>query len=122
MSELLELQQPRFDARGNSNYTPVLPGLHLCGICEHPGGYGDANGEQPYTALNIPARSDDEARRMWEAAKAEAALATREGEDFLCDLNLSDGHVDDFSTNRQMLPRLIAAALRAQAPRTGGVA
>lgn len=110
---LLELASPSFDARGNSNYDPVFPGLHLCGICEHPDGIGDAFGEQPYTALNIPARSDAEARAMFEAAKAEAALPDREGEDFLCDLNLSDGTHDDFSTNRQLLPRLIDAALRA---------
>ncbi len=108
----LALIEPHFDKRGNSNYDPVMPGLHICGICQGPDGHSDAYGEQPYTALNIPARSDEEARRMWEAAKAEAALDSREGEDFLCDLNLSDGYVDDFSTNRQLLPRLYAAALR----------
>jgi len=105
------LIDPSFDARGNSNYDPVPIGLHLCGICQHPDGYGDAFGQQPYTALNIPARNDAEARAMWEAAKAEASLPDREGEDFLCDLNIGIGCVDDFSTNRQLLPRLIKAAL-----------
>jgi len=111
----LRLSEPRFDARGNSHYEPEFPGLHLCGICSRPEGAEDDLGEQPYTALNISARSDDEARAMWEAAKAEAALDTRDAEDFLCDLNLSDGCHDDFSTNRQLIPRLVAAALRAQA-------
>lgn len=110
----VQLIEPSFDRRGNSNYHPVFPGLHLCGICEGPSGSGDALGEQPYTALNLPARSDDEARAMWEAARAEAALETREGENFLCDLNLSDGTHDDFSTNRQLLPRLVAVALATQ--------
>lgn len=108
------LIQPSFDRRGNSNYAPCEIGLHLCGICEHPDGIGDAFGCQPYTALNLPARSDAEAQRMWDAAKAEAELPDRSGEDFLCDLNLSCGTVNDFSTNRQLLPRLIAAALKAR--------
>ena len=106
----LVLIEPHFDTRGNSNYTPIFPGLHLCGICAHPDGVGDTLGEQPYTALNLPARDDAEARAMWEAAKLEASIAERTGEDFLCDLNLSDGAHADFSTNRQLVPRLIAAA------------
>ena len=109
------LSEPCFDARGNSNYEPVFPGLHLCGICVGPDGSGDDLGEQPYTALNLPARSDTEARAMWEAAKLEASIAERSGEDFLCDLNLSDGAHADFSTNRQLVPRLIAAANAARA-------
>ncbi|MDH4746645.1 hypothetical protein OMP43_21700 [Sphingomonas sp. CBMAI 2297] len=111
---MIDLIEPRFDAHGNSNYHPEKPGLHLCGICEHPDGIGDALGEQPYTAMNLRAHSDAEALHMWHAARAEAELPNREGEDFLCDLNTREGHVDDFSTNRQMLPRLIAAALAAQ--------
>ena len=115
MNPQFTLIEPTFSARGDSNYDPCDIGLHLCGICQHPEGFGDANGEQPYTALNLPARSEDEARAMWAAAKAEASLPSREGEDFLCDLNLIDGHLDDFSTNRQLLPRLVAAALAEQA-------
>ena len=107
------LSEPRFDARGNSNYEPVFPGLHLCGICVGPAGNGDAFGEQPYTALNLPARDDAEARDMWDAAKLEASIVRGEGDDFVCDLNLSDGSHDDYSTNRQLIPRLIAVA-RAQ--------
>ncbi len=113
VEDLLALAEPRFDRRGDSNYDPVAIGLHLCGICSGPDG-GDINGEQPYTALNIAASSDAEARAMWEAARLEASVDSRDNEDFLCDLNLSDGHCDDFSTNRQMIPRLIAAALRAR--------
>lgn len=112
MSVEFTLIEPSFNTRGDSNYHPCACGLHLCGIAINP--RDEQEHEQPYTALNIPARDDDEARRMFEAAKAEAALPDREGEDFICDLNLSDGYVDDFGTNRQLLPRLVAAARAAQ--------
>ena len=103
--------EPMFSREGEINYHPCAIGLHIYYIPKNP----DGKGTQPFTALNLPARSDDEARAMWAAAKAEASLHTREGEDFLCDLNLIDGTVDDFSTNLQLLPRLVAAALAEQA-------
>jgi hypothetical protein len=109
------LTEPSYDARGNSNYNPTFPGLHLCGICEHSGDIGDAFGRQPYTALMIHARNDSEALAMWLAAREVASLADRDGEDFLCDLNTAAGCIDDFSTNRQLLPRLIEAALTVRA-------
>lgn len=103
------LAEPSFDAAGNSHYAPCMIGLHLCGTARAPGD----DLEQPYTALNLPAPDHATAKAMFEAAKAEACC-DEESADYVCDLNLgnqSSGceHVDDFYTNRQLLPRLIAA-------------
>lgn len=89
-------------------YVPTFPGVHVCG--------GDHDENRVFTVLNLSADDDAQARRMWEAARAEAEDAG--GEHELCvDLNTRDGHEDDFWTTRQMLPRLEAAA---RAARTNG--
>ena len=107
--KLLELAEPRFDKRGDSNYDPCTIGLHLCGIATAPGD----DYEQPYTALNIPAANEDEARAMFDAAKAEAECGKDEA-DFCCDLMVGEDCLADFWTNRQLVERLTAAALRSK--------
>lgn len=109
-AELRALAEPSFDADGNSSYDPCCIGLHICGAAAQEG----SNYEQPYTALNLPARSHAMAKAMFAAARAEAECSKDE-HDFVCDLNLGIAgrcvdHVDDFYTNRQLIPRLIAAA------------
>lgn len=104
------LADPRFSARGDSNYDPCVVGLHICGCAMAP----STDFEQPYTAFNIEASSHAVARAMFEAGRAEAECAKDE-HDFVCDLNLGSAesgveHVDDFYTNRQLFPRLVAAA------------
>lgn len=103
-SGLVEIMQPKFSARGDTHYDPCVIGLHLC---------GDASG-QPYTAANVPARTHEQARAMFEAARSVAECSKDEA-DFLCDLNLGSvrggvEHVDDFWTNRQLWPQLVALA------------
>lgn len=102
----LALIDPHFDERGNSNYSPCWHGLHLCGAAAWP---LDPSDTQPYTALNIPAASSQGALAMFAAAKAVAECAEHEA-DYCCDLNIGGDHIDDFWTNRQLLPALIAAA------------
>jgi hypothetical protein len=103
----VDLIEPHFDTRGNSNYHPCRFGLHLCGQTVWQ---FDADlMPQPYTALNIPAKDEAEARAMFAAAK-EAASCSEQEADYCCDLNIGGDHVDDFWTNRQLLPALIAAA------------
>jgi hypothetical protein len=101
----IAINEPTFDARGDSNYQPCAIGLHICGSAGNP--------EQPYTAANLPATSQAKARKMFAAAMREAACEQDEA-DFVCDLNLGayECQVEDFWTNRQLLPRLFAAALK----------
>lgn len=112
---LEELAGARFNWRGDSNYDPCVVGLHLCGQCQAPGD----DFEQPFTVANIPARDHDQAKAMFEAARAVAECSEPES-DFICDLCLGNPlsgteTVDDFYTNRQLWPLLHAAALRARA-------
>ena len=105
--DAITLEQPTLDQRGDTRYEPCEYGLHLCGF------YDDGEGGQPYTALNIIADDADQARAMFEAAKAEAG-DTEADPDFVCDLMLGGDAVEDFSTNRQMVQRLFDAAVRAK--------
>ena len=86
---------------GNSQYDPCDLGIHLCGQTD--------DGEQPTTVANYPMASEDEARQLWELARGVAEVTDRDEEDFIVDLNLRDGCVDDFSSNRQLWPRAIEA-------------
>jgi len=88
-------------------YHPCLTGLHVCGAtideCE------------PRTERNIYAQSADEARRMFEAARAEAEALPGELDDrglgdFTVDLFIGGDCSDDFQIKRQMLERMSAAA------------
>ncbi len=100
-------QQPNESeiAWANRTYRPTMPGLHVCG--------GDHDANRVFTVLDIPARDDDEARAMWEAARAEGEV-DKADHDLVVDLNVNEGHVDDFYTSRQMLPRIEAAAIGAK--------
>lgn len=91
-------------------YRPSSPGVHVCGA--------DHEENRFYTVADFPAPSDAAARAMWEAARAECAVG---GDDYdvVVDLMLEEGHADDFSTTRQLLPRLTAACLRALAAKKG---
>jgi hypothetical protein len=97
-------------AWANRTYRPTMPGLHVCG--------GDHDANRVFTVLDIPARDDAEARAMWEAARAECAVE-KDASDLVVDLNIDEGHVDDFYTSRQMLPRIEAAALTVRQSRRG---
>lgn len=113
------LAQPVIDGDGNSNYNPCAIGLHLCGHID------DSKGAQPYTAANIPARTHDQAKAMFDAAKA-IGECSEEAADFCCDLNLGEArngpeHVDDFWTNRQLWPAILAEIARLQPRSEGGV-
>jgi hypothetical protein len=82
--------------------------LHLCGSATD-----NEFGAQAYTAMNVPARTKDEARAMFVAAK-QVAECDKEAADFCCDLNLGWSrnaldHADDFWTNRQLVPQLLIA-------------
>lgn len=92
-----------------SNYEPLEgSGVHLCGQSD--------DGKQPTTVANYPMRSKVEARFLWELARSVAECASRDEEDFLVDLILPDGIVDDFSSNRQLWPRAIEAWNFAHSP------
>lgn len=87
---------------GNSNYDPLEGcGVHLCGQTD--------DGQQPTTVANYPMRDINEARVLWQLARTVAECASRDEEDFLVDLVLPEGIADDFSSNRQLWPRAIAA-------------
>jgi hypothetical protein len=83
-------------------YHPCRCGIHVC---------GDKDGAAA-TFGNVPARDEAEARAMFEAAKAEAAVGPDEHYDLVVDLNLDlyNCHVEDFCITRQMLDRCLAAA------------
>lgn len=80
-------------------YCPTFPGVHVCGA--------DREENRFYTVADFPMQSDDEAREAWQAARVECEVPQDEA-DFTVDLNEGEGHVDDFWSNRQMLPRLAA--------------
>ena len=87
---------------GNSNYDPLDGfGVHLCGQTD--------DGKQPTTVANYQMRNEQEARKLWALAREVAECPTRDEEDFIVDLILPEGTVDDFSSNRQLWPRAIAA-------------
>ena len=94
---------PLIDPRSREYcYQPCTNGLHVCGF--HP------DGNNFLTIANVRARSADEARALFDRAKAE--LATHEGEDadFVIDLQMDGECSDDFRMNRQMLDRLTSLA------------
>mgnify|MGYP003580495382 CR=1 FL=1 len=93
-------------AWANRPYRPSFRGSHRCG--------GDHDANRVFAVFDIPVRHDEAARRAFEAAKAEGEVPGDDW-DVLIDLNLGEGHVDDFGTTRQLLPRVYAAALRALA-------
>jgi len=100
----VEIGAPVVDDDGNPRYAPSCPGIHVCGI-----GLGRNGQPRRYTVMDMPAPSDEEARRMWEAAKAAGELGDWSDEEYVCDLHVSEGLVAEFGTNRRMMPRLIAA-------------
>ena len=97
------IDPPRFEADGVSSfYDPCDTGLHFCGqTCL-------SKNSQPYTALNIEAVTDIAARKLYEAAKAVAECEDDEA-DYIIDLQLSGDCNEDFSTNRQLLPKAFEA-------------
>lgn len=105
MMAQFELSPPAFDQRGDSHYAPCRTGLHLCGHACAP----DHDFEQPYTALNIVTNTHQQARQLYARAKAEAECAKHEA-DFILDLVIGNDIEEGFWTNRQLLPRLFAAA------------
>lgn len=85
-----------------SNYDPLEGyGVHLCGQSD--------DGQQPTTVANYPMADEAEARELFELARSVAEVHDRDEEDFIVDLITADGLVDDFSSNRQLWPRAIAA-------------
>jgi hypothetical protein len=83
----------------NRTFAPHFPGVHLCG--------SDHEDNRVFTIANFPARSDEQAKELWDALKAECEVEEEAG-DFLVDLNTVAGHEDDFWCSRQMLPRIEA--------------
>lgn len=94
------LRSPRgnFDLNA-SNYDPPDNGIHLCGVTD--------DGLQPTTAAVYPMSASD-AKRLFDLAKSVAECADDE-RDFVVDLCIDDSIEEDFSTNRQLWPRAIAA-------------
>lgn len=87
--------------RANEIYYPCSYGIHVC---------GDKDGAAA-TFGNVPARDAEQARKIFEAAKAEAAVSDGEDWDMVVDLNLGEDnlHSEDFCIRRQMLDRCLAA-------------
>nr|WP_313425317.1 hypothetical protein [Brevundimonas diminuta] len=81
-------------------YQPCENGLHVCGF--HP------DGNNFLTIANITTRSPQEARALFDRAKAEFAVEPGTEGDFVVDLQQDDGCCEDFQMNRQMLDRLMA--------------
>lgn len=99
-----DLAPPLWEPNGeDSYYNPCRTGLHFCGEA-----IDDDAGSQPYTALNIIYNNPVHARLAFERAK-EAATCEQEAESFIVDLQVNDECEDDFYTNRQLFPALIAA-------------
>ncbi|MDB5555464.1 MAG: hypothetical protein JWL86_5448 [Rhizobium sp.] len=88
--------------RAEGLYYPCSFGIHVC---------GDKDGAAA-TLGNVRARDAQQARVIFEAAKAEAAVSKDEDWDMVVDLNLGEGnlHSEDFCIRRQMLDRCLAAA------------
>lgn len=93
--------------RADELYHPCSYGIHVC---------GDKNGAAA-TFGNVSARDERQARIIFEAAKAEAAVSNGEDFDMVVDLNLGEDnlHSEDFCIRRQMLDRCLAAARAALA-------
>ena len=81
-------------------YQPCENGLHVCGF--HP------DGNNFLTIANVLVRTEQEARDLFDRAKADLASPDGEDGDFVVDLQIDGGCSDDFRMNRQMLDRLIA--------------
>jgi hypothetical protein len=81
-------------------FYPSFPGVHICGA--------DHEENRFFTILDLPTRTDEQARALWEEVRAEYTI---EGDDFdlVVDLNSERGHEDEFQSTRQMLPRLYAS-------------
>lgn len=97
-----KLEHETYDEWALRTYCPSFPGVHLCGA--------DHIDDRFFTVLDLPARSDTEAKALWQAIRADCEVPEEEA-DFTVDLNTRRGHEDDFWSNRQMLPR-IATAIR----------
>ena len=89
-------------------FLPVFPGVHICGA--------DHEENRFFTIANFPARTDAEAKTLWERLRSECEVDQEAG-DFVVDLNTDEGSVDDFWSNRQNLPRI--AALASKEPEHG---
>lgn len=83
-------------------YQPCRTGLHVCGV--HP------DGENAMTVLNLPTRTADEARGLFERARIEVGEARGQKADYVVDLMINRDCDEDFGMNRQMLERLKALA------------
>lgn len=96
---------PLIDPRASGYcYQPCDTGVHVCGF--HP------DGNNFLTIANFKARSAEQAREIFETAKADLA-GTKEDGDFVIDLQI-DGSVEgDFYMSRQMLDRLASIHARA---------
>ncbi len=83
-------------------YQPCENGLHVCGF--HP------DGNNFLTIANYPTATEEDARVLFERAKAELATPPGEEGDFVIDLQIDGSCGEDFWMNRQMLDRLAALA------------
>lgn len=94
-------------------YHPCDCGVHVCG--------SDDTCNAAVTIANIPARSPDVARTVWEACRVEAGLPDDEECDLVVDLNIDRDnlHVADFGIRRQMLDRCLAAGRTALETKEG---
>ena len=89
-----ELEQARRE------YHPCGTGIHLCGQIE------DEHDERPLTLGNFPAKSSEDARRLFAALRSEFE---EDQDDILVDLMVDDCMCEDnFHMTRQMIPRLAA--------------
>lgn len=83
----------------NRTYCPAFPGVHVCGA--------DHDENRFFTIAQMPFRTGKQARAAWESCRAECEVE-RDAADFVVDLNTEEGTVEDFWSNRQMLPRIAA--------------
>ena len=79
-------------------YDPCRQGLHVCG--HHP------DGVNCLTVVNLPVRTEREARALFEAAK-QFACAEGEPDDYVIDFQIDWSVEEDFLMSRQMLDPLI---------------
>lgn len=93
--------------KANREYHPCDCGVHICGHIE------DDDGERPFTLANFEAKTEMEAKALFERLRQFAACPG-EPEDCCVDLNIGRDHqhVDDFCITRQMLERITAEATK----------